>query len=142
MTADEVSGQHDKAKFDVRIGNNVDDDGDGEVDEDPPDGVDNDGDGLTDEDGGPQEGNVITLSDLEGLADDSTGGVALYRDDDTPVGDGIDNDGDGRIDEELVNGLDDDGDGLVDEDVGDDDPAGINPIAEHEFRALSLQIRR
>lgn len=75
-----------------------------------------------------KDGTVVTLPDLMPLADDSTGGVGLYMDDDTPPGDGIDNDGDGLVDEELLNGLDDDGDGLIDEDVGDGDPAGINGV--------------
>jgi len=49
-------------------------------------------------------------------------GVAVYVDDDTPIGDFIDNDGDGLFDEELRNGRDDDLDGVIDEpDWGDED---------------------
>ncbi len=71
---------------------------------------------------------VVTLPDLMPLADDSSGGIGIYRDDDTPLGDGVDNDGDGAIDEEYLNNLDDDGDGLIDEDVGDDDGKGRNGV--------------
>jgi len=56
-------------------------------------------------------------------------GIAIYMDDDTPIGDFFDNDGDGLIDEELRNGRDDDLDGVIDEeDWGDMDEAGLNGI--------------
>ena len=84
-------------------------------------------------------GSTVTLPDLEGLADDSTGGVGLYRDDDTPEGDNIDDDGDGYTDEELLNGLDDDNDGKTDEDVGDDDPAGISGVFDQYDDPLLLR---
>lgn len=62
--------------------------------------------------------------------------IALYLDDDTPVGDGQDNDGDGLVDEELYNLQDDDGDGLIDEDLGDADPAGKNGVYDEADKYL------
>lgn len=56
-------------------------------------------------------------------------GVAIYMDDDTPIGNFLDDDGDGLIDEELRNGRDDDLDGVIDEpDWGDEDDAGLNGV--------------
>jgi hypothetical protein len=75
-----------------------------------------------------EDSGVVTLPDLMPLADDSSGGIGIYRDDDTARGNGKDDDGDDSIDEELLNGIDDDGDGLIDEDVGDDDGAGRNGV--------------
>jgi len=94
------------------------------------------GEGLFDID---VDGSTVTLPDLQPLADDSTGGLGIYRDDDTPEGDGQDDDGDGLIDEELLNGIDDDLDGKIDEDVGDDDPAGINGVFDPYDDPLPLR---
>jgi outer membrane receptor protein involved in Fe transport len=82
------------------IDDNVDNDGDGRVDEEIFDGVDNDGDGVVDE----YDGHLVDPSEVSG----GRGyGFAWW----------IDEDGDGQVDEEPLNGIDDDGDGLVDEDL-------------------------
>jgi len=78
----------------VSAGDNLDNDEDGLVDEDPEDGIDNDGDDLVDEDPGDpfdeidndQDGSI----DEDGIADN-------------------DNDGDGKIDEDTVGDLNSDG---------------------------------
>jgi hypothetical protein len=117
----------------------VDDDGDGQIDEDPvdfidndgdalcnedgPDGLDNDGDGLVDEDGpDPQRDN-----DGDGLLNEDglmTGGgilearlrsAAPWATRQRP-GEWGDDDRDASVNEDPINGLDDDGDGLIDED--------------------------
>jgi hypothetical protein len=64
--------------------------------------------------------------------------VALYVDDDTPMGNRMDDDGDGLVDEEFYNLQDDDGDGLIDEDLGDGTPAGINGIFDAHDKYMPL----
>jgi outer membrane receptor protein involved in Fe transport len=82
------------------IDDNVDNDGDGRVDEEIFDGVDNDGDGVVDE----YDGHLVDPAEVSGGRGYGFGWW-------------IDEDGDGQVDEEPLNGIDDDGDGLVDEDL-------------------------
>ncbi len=96
----------------------VDDDGDGLVDEDGPDGtwVNNDGDYFINEDPQDDDGDGLVDEDpVNGVDDDGD----FYVDEDPAQG--VDEDSDGLVDEDPINGADDDGDGLVDE-----DPAGID----------------
>ena len=80
--ADTLAGKIGKNQFPA-LG--VDDDGDGLIDEDPPNYVDDDGDGKIDED----MGDIFKLidNDLDGLVDEDE-----Y--------DNVDNDGDGAVDED------------------------------------------
>lgn len=77
---------------------------------------------------------LLPLNDdvfLDAFHQEPISGVALFRDDNTPLfvdafgTPGFDPDFDGRVGEEYLNNMDDDLDGLTDEDVGDFDPAGI-----------------
>ena len=80
-----------------------DDDGDGEIDEDPVDGQDNDGDGVIDEDGLSGEwGGPFSVGRTTVVLKKH-----VRKEDD---------DGDGPADEDPINGIDDDGDFLIDED--------------------------
>lgn len=115
---DDGDGQIDEDPVDL-----VDNDGDGLRNEDGPDGLDNDGDGLVDEDGpDPQRDN-----DGDGLLNEDgpmTGGRIFearlrveppWATRQRP-GEWGDDDRDASVNEDPVNGRDDDGDGLVDED--------------------------
>ncbi len=79
-----------------------DDDGDGLVDEDGPNGIDDDGDQLIDEDG---------LTDDRGGPQRLSSSITLMR-----HASDRDDDGDGLIDEDGIDGVDEDGDQLIDED--------------------------
>jgi len=96
----------------------VDNDGDGLIDEDGPDGtwVNDDGDYLINEDDPDDDcDGVVDEDPVNGVDDDGD----FYVDED-PVA-GMDEDGDGSIDEDEIDGVDNDGDGLVDE-----DPSGVD----------------
>ena len=109
----------------------VDDDGDGLIDEDPPELIDNDIDGLINEDGpDPQIDN-----DGDGLLNED----GLY----TPY----DDDWDGLLNEDPINNIDDDGDGLIDEDPPLPEHGGgvttwLRPIRLDSLRNLAYMLNQ
>jgi len=129
------------------LGRQIDNDGDGKINEDLPDGLDNDGDGSFDEDGldninwNDEDLDMFDPQDLERMNEDSAawqdldGDGFMDGDDDHDMRvdeDRIelpdDDDGDGLYDEDWPDGEDNDGDGLIDEDdlrVFDNDHDGL-----------------
>lgn len=92
------------------IGDGIDNDDDGRVDEEVFNGIDDDGDGYVD------ELDATLVDPAEYLARSPARGSLRGLE----FSWGVDVDGDGRVDEEAWNGIDDDGDGLVDEDLQPD----------------------
>jgi len=97
----------------------VDDDGDGLIDEDGPDGQrDNDGDGLLNEDG-RHTGGVF----WDPVLAQAYAQAPFHRSESAEPGADLagygfgDDDYDGRFNEDALDGIDNDGDGLVDEDA-------------------------
>jgi hypothetical protein len=123
-------------KTGVDVFNDIDDDGDGYVDEEDEisfkNWIDDDGDGLIDE-GIDEE---FDLNDANEDYDFDGGWYTVsWIDDDGDDEfdeDPIDDDGDGRFNEDILDGIDNDGDGLIDEDTGgvEDDNDGDTKIDE------------
>jgi hypothetical protein len=123
-------------KTGVDVFNDIDDDGDGYVDEEDEisfkNWIDDDGDGLIDE-GIDEE---FDLNDANEDYDfDGVWYTVSWIDDDGDDEfdeDPIDDDGDGRFNEDILDGIDNDGDGLIDEDTGgvEDDNDGDTKIDE------------
>ncbi len=110
------------------IDDNLDNDGDGRIDEEIFDGADNDGDGVVDE----YDGRLVDPSEVAGgrgygfvwWIDEDGDGEDDDGDPNTPArADGVDNDGDGEDDDgnpatpARADGIDNDRDGLVDEGI-------------------------
>lgn len=98
---DDEDGLVDEDRYDY-----IDNDGDGDINEDPPeDPIDDDGDGEFDED------------PIDGINNDPENDDLIDED---PPEDPIDDDNDGRFDEDGPDSLDNDDDGLYDEDAEGD----------------------
>jgi hypothetical protein len=118
-------------------GQQVDNDGDTRVNEDPPDGLDNDGDSAVDEDGPDGEQKIILFRTRFECHTPATQQLLSL-----PVeicanhvahSDPVDDDGDTVADEDPIDGIDNDGDSSVDEDppeadTGDDCHAQIEQV--------------
>lgn len=114
----------------------IDNDGDTQFNEDPPDGLDNDGDSMIDEDGPDGDQKFILYRarfechssppDIYPLTVD----VSVDHVNHTDL---LDDDGDTVADEDPMDGVDNDGDSRIDEDPPEGDAPPVHHIQTHQL---------